>query len=131
MVCVPKSFSILSNLKAERHLDFDLAGLRGTPISQRFLNGLTHLEFESILLYVALPKLLEMEPRTRDQISRVTAQGQNPAHRFIIPAGLFLDIEGKLTIAQDCTTSGYIQLRARLRVFAWKGSQEDHQSQRC
>jgi hypothetical protein len=127
----PRSFSILSNVKTERHLDFDLAGLRGTPISQRFLDGLTHLEFESILLYVALPKLLEMEARTRDQIGRVTAQGQTTANRFIIPADLFLDIERKLTIAQDCTKSRYIQFRACLPVFAWKGSQEDHQSQRC
>ncbi|KAI1122612.1 hypothetical protein F5Y10DRAFT_253766 [Nemania abortiva] len=42
----------------ERHIDFDLAGLRSPSVSRAFLNQLSrHLQFESILKYVALPKL--------------------------------------------------------------------------
>jgi hypothetical protein len=42
----------------ERHIDFDLAGLRTPKISNAFLKRLAkHLRFESILKYVALPKL--------------------------------------------------------------------------
>ncbi|KAK6330871.1 hypothetical protein TWF718_003068 [Orbilia javanica] len=42
----------------ERHLEFDLAGLPNPTITTEYLNSLSgHLKFESILKYVALPKL--------------------------------------------------------------------------
>jgi hypothetical protein len=46
-------------LHAERQIDFDLAGLPNPSISASFLDGLKlQLRFESILKYVALPKLM-------------------------------------------------------------------------
>jgi hypothetical protein len=42
----------------ELHTEFDLAGLQSASISKAFLSRLDkHLKFESILKYVALPKL--------------------------------------------------------------------------
>ncbi|EFY88119.1 subtilisin, putative [Metarhizium acridum CQMa 102] len=50
----------------ERHLDFDLAGLPKTYISLSFLRELgTHIRFESVLKYVALPMLSVELPKTQ------------------------------------------------------------------
>ncbi|KAJ8130648.1 hypothetical protein O1611_g2982 [Lasiodiplodia mahajangana] len=68
------------DLLTERHIDFDLAGLRNPAISNAFLKRLAkHLRFESILKYVALPKL-ELEDYStdteerRDNSQRVSSQ---------------------------------------------------------
>ena len=42
----------------ERHIEFDLAGIPNPNIPQAYLEQLAnHLQFESILKYVALPRL--------------------------------------------------------------------------
>ncbi|KAL6831797.1 hypothetical protein V8C40DRAFT_159755 [Trichoderma camerunense] len=60
----------------ERHIDFDLAGLRNPTISNAFLSRLgKHLRFESILKYVALPKLaLEDHSADTDEQNRESSQ---------------------------------------------------------
>jgi hypothetical protein len=42
----------------ERNIDFDLSGLKDQSIPNSYLTGLArHLKFESMLKYVALPRL--------------------------------------------------------------------------
>ncbi|PNP51064.1 hypothetical protein THARTR1_08292 [Trichoderma harzianum] len=51
----------------ERDIDFDLSGLPSPTISNAFLKSLSnHLKFESILKYVALPKLALDDPEEID-----------------------------------------------------------------
>ena len=59
-----KSYRLISTITSEadhvkeRHIEFDLAGLPNPTISSAYLDRLAkHLQFESILKYVALPKL--------------------------------------------------------------------------
>ena len=66
---------------AERHIDFDLAGLRSPSISNAFLKRLAkHPQFESILKYVALPKLAledqSMDAEDQNQEKRCEPQKQ-------------------------------------------------------
>lgn len=51
----------------EKHIEFDLGGLGRDTITRDYLNQLSkHLQFESILKYVALPKLaMEAPPRQK------------------------------------------------------------------
>ncbi|KAI1824956.1 hypothetical protein F4861DRAFT_538412 [Xylaria intraflava] len=65
----------------ERHIDFDLAGLRSPSVSNAFLKRLArHLRFESILKYVALPKLeledyiADAEEHNQDNSQQVASQ---------------------------------------------------------
>ena len=54
----PVFFKSPTNWRIERHIDFDLADLPNPSITKAFLNRLAkYLQFESILKYVALPKL--------------------------------------------------------------------------
>lgn len=49
---------------AERHIEFDLAGLPHPSIPQSYLDRLAnHLQFESILKYVALPRMTIETPK--------------------------------------------------------------------
>ncbi|KAH6876438.1 peptidase S8/S53 domain-containing protein [Thelonectria olida] len=61
----------------ERHIEFDLGGLRNENISEEYLHQLsTHLRFESILKYVVLPKLtIEAPPRKK------RASKNSPRHK--------------------------------------------------
>ncbi|RYP70537.1 hypothetical protein DL769_004930 [Monosporascus sp. CRB-8-3] len=70
---------------SERHIDFDLAGYPGTSISQDFLNKLAkHLQFESILKYVALPNLFVEPSKFAAHKASVESNG--------LPSGLNTDL---------------------------------------
>ncbi|RFU79743.1 intracellular serine protease [Trichoderma arundinaceum] len=56
----------------ERHIEFDLGGLPHPSISEDYLKRLSsHLRFESILKYVALPKLTMEKAISRKNIGRL------------------------------------------------------------
>lgn len=56
----------LANHHIERHIEFDLGGLPHATISEDYLDRLSkHLRFESILKYVALPRLRMESPPVR------------------------------------------------------------------
>ncbi|RKL35150.1 hypothetical protein BFJ70_g8008 [Fusarium oxysporum] len=56
----------LYNTGNEKQIEFDLGGLGRDTISQEYLDQLSnHLKFESILKYVALPKLIMEDPPRR------------------------------------------------------------------
>ncbi|KAF4928445.1 Intracellular serine protease [Colletotrichum fructicola] len=58
----------------EKHIEFDLGGLGRDTITRDYLNQLSkHLQFESILKYVALPKLaMEAPPRQKKSEKQVS-----------------------------------------------------------
>ncbi|KAK1245963.1 hypothetical protein MKX07_005032 [Trichoderma sp. CBMAI-0711] len=70
----------LYNTGEERHIEFDLGGIPHDEIAEDYLQQLSrHLKFESILKYVALPRLtIEASPRTRRVKQRNDVV---PAHR--------------------------------------------------
>ncbi|PTB48854.1 hypothetical protein M431DRAFT_546179 [Trichoderma harzianum CBS 226.95] len=60
----------------ERNIDFDLSGLRDQSISVEYLDNLaTHLQFESVLKYVALPKLVVNSHREDSKDKKTKGRG--------------------------------------------------------
>ena len=76
-------------LLQERHIEFDLAGIPNPNIPQAYLEQLAnHLQFESILKYVALPRL------TIDVPKRLANRAKKLVFKQVHPPDVLMLLEG-------------------------------------